>query len=548
MCATLRPAIPEAELLDGSQLRTIFVAAAGHLRDSSKAIDAINVYPVPDGDTGSNMSATLSEAVERTLTLGDRPAVAEVLTTLAKGSLYGARGNSGVILSQALRGFAAGVGERTLLDAEGLAAGLAAAAEGAYAAVTKPQEGTMLTVLRAAAERAKVISEGLPRDGREVPCRGVLEAATEAADLAEAATIDQLAALREAGVTDAGGEGICVILRGLTAAIRGELPAPSLMPSRPIASLNGHSADAFGFCTEFMLESAGELLNLAALRSLAGAEGNTSVVVVGDEQAARIHVHTASPQPVIDGAGAFGRVSRVKIEDMGAQYARFTKTGSGAGKRVAVLAVSHGKGFDDIFRSLGAATTALGEVTKPPAGEIAAAADALRTPDVIVLPNHKNVLLAAQQAAKLSACTLHVVSTTTLPEGIAAAMAFSGADGAKQNVTEMLATQGSLRTVEVTTSAADRQADGVSAREGEAIALVDGRLMVSTVDMVDALVAGLEAADAAGASLITLYGGEATTAAALLLARDRVAAAFHGAEIEVIDGGQPLYPFIASVE
>ena len=544
----MSPGSLETTLFDGQQLRTIFVAAAEHLRDSARAIDAINVYPVPDGDTGSNMSATLGEAVERTLTLGDDPSLSEFLAVLAKGSLYGARGNSGVILSQALRGFAAGVGERPLLDAEGLAAGLEAAADAAYAAVTKPQEGTMLTVLRAAALRAKEVADALPRSGSGLPCRGVLEAASAAAERAEEATIDQLPALRAAGVTDAGGEGICVILRGLVAAFRGELPRPTLVPSRPIASLGGHNEDAFGFCTEFMVEATNYPLDLVRLRALAGAEGNTSVVVVGDEQAARVHVHTAVARPLVDAASTFGRVSRVKVEDMGVQNSRFAATGSGASKRVALLAVSHGRGFDAIFRSLGAATTSLGEVAKPPAGAIAAAADALRTPDVIVLPNHKNVILAAQQAAELSTCTLHVVPTRSLPEGIAAAMVFSGTDGATRNVTEMVATHGSLRTVEVTIAAASRRADGVDSREGEAIALVDGRLVVSTPEPFDALLAGLEAATAAGASLITLYGGAATTAASLDAARQQVAASFPDCEVEAFDGGQPLYPYIASVE
>ena len=538
----------ETALIDGSRLRTIFIAAAAHLHNSAQAIDSINVYPVPDGDTGSNMSATLSESVERTLPLGEHPSVAELLTSLAKGALYGARGNSGVILSQALRGFAAGVGERPWLDAEGLAAGLGAAADGAYAAVSIPQEGTMLTVLRAAALGASATADSLPGSGRELPCAGVLEAAAAAAEKAEASTIDQLPALRAAGVTDAGGEGICVILRGMVAAVRGELPPPSLLPSRAIASLIGHAADKFGFCTEFMVESAGQPLDLPGLRSIARGPGNTSVVVVGDETAARVHVHTAKPEKMVDAGSTFGHVSRVKIEDMGAQNSRFEATGSGAGKRVALLAVSHGEGFDAIFRSLGAATTSLGEVAKPPAGAIAAAADALRTPDVIVLPNHRNVILAAQQAAKLASCTLHVVPTSTLPEGIAAAIAFSGSEGARQNMTTMVAASSAIRTVEVTTSAANRQADGVDAREGEAIAMVDGRLVISTMDPLEALIAGLAAADAATASLVTLYGGEQTDATTLDSAHQRVAAAFPGLEIEVIASGQPLYPFIASVE
>ena len=539
-------AIPATALLDGVQVRAIFVAAAVHLRESASAVDAINVYPVPDGDTGSNMSATLSEAVERTLLLSGHPALPDVLATISKGALYGARGNSGVILSQALRGFSTGVGGRLGLDAQGLAEGLGGAADAAYAAVTKPQEGTMLTVLRAASDRADEVVLGLPDGGREAPCHGVLAAAVLAAEASEAATIDQLAALREAGVTDAGGEGICVILRGLLAAIRGELPPPSLLPTRAIATLSGHATETFGFCTEFLIEPVDRPIDLGNLRASVTAPGNTSLVVVGDTQAARVHVHTPDPQTVLDAVETLGRVSRIKIEDMSFQNARFAATGSGATKRVALLAVSHGEGFDEIFHSLGATTTDLGRVAKPTAGAIAAAADALRTPDVIVLPNHKNVLLAAEQAVKLASCTLHVSPTRTLPGGIAAAIAFSPAASATENLRTMGAAGEAVRTVEVTISAANRSTDGIDARDGEAIALVDGRLVASTPDPADALLAGL--ARVAAGSLITVYGGEATTADSLESARQRIADAFPVAEVEAISAGQPLYPFRASVE
>ena len=536
-------------LIDGASLRALFIAAASQLRQSAAAIDAINVYPVPDGDTGANMSATLREGVDRSLELGNHPAAAEVLHAIARGALYGARGNSGVILSQALRGFESGVGAAEVLDARTLAHGLEAAAAQAYHAVSKPQEGTMLTVLREAAAEAGRVANALPASGEGLGCLPVLLRAVAAADAAEEATIDQLPALREAGVTDAGGEGVCVILEGLLAALTGATPRPAVHEAqRPIAMVEGHGKDEFGFCTEFLVEATGNPLDLEQVRALAESGGNRSVVVVGDDTLARIHVHTIDPQPLIDAAGALGTVSRVKVEDMGAQHERFTASGSGAGAGIAVLAMSRGEGFDQVFKSLGVAVSDLGLIEKPPAGRIAGAADALRIPDVIVLSNHKNVRLAAEQAVSLARCTIHLVPTTSLPEGVAAAMAFDPDESAAANVAAMKEAAEGVTTVEVTIAAASRTAGGIDVREGQAIALLDGHLVAAEETPRQALLAGLRRANLTRGSLVTIYGGMDTAPGELEAARAGVEAAFDGVEVEALSGGQPLYPFIASVE
>ena len=536
------------ELLDGKRLRSAFEAASAHLRESALAVDAINVYPVPDGDTGSNMAGTLREAVEATSVLPPSATVAEVLATLARGALYGARGNSGVILSQALRGFATGVGERTALDAAGLAAGLVAAADAAYRAVSKPVEGTMLTVLRAAGESAEDHVRTLPDSGVGLPCASTLDYVVRGAEEAESRTPEQLPQLAEAGVTDAGGEGVCVILRGLLSGITGRAFAPPRMPERAIAAMAGHERDQFGFCTEFVLERTDLELDPARVGALAGADGNRSVVVVGDEQAVRVHTHSDQPDRLLTAVAELGRLSRVKVEDMAAQNVRFGETGSGAGVGVAVLAVSHGGGFNAVFESLGATVFPLGDVAKPPAGELATAADALRKADVILLPNHKNVLLAARQAAELASTTLHVVATGTLPQGVAAALAFDPDESAARNAQVMAEAARNVRTVEVTIAAASRSADGVEAREGEAIALVDDVLVASNPEIRAALLAGLAQAASEPASLVTLYGGEALRAGELDALALAVRAAHPEIEVETVDGGQPLYPIIASVE
>ncbi len=538
----------ERALLDGEGLRDAFRSAAAHLRESAKAVDAINVYPVPDGDTGSNMAATLREAVETAVALPPPVTVAAVLAGLAKGALYGGRGNSGVILSQALRGFAEGVGEPAAFDAAALARGLATGAEAAYRAVSKPVEGTMLTVLRAAGEGARDAVAALPNAGERHPCASTLARAIAAAEEAEARTPDQLPQLAEAGVTDAGGEGVCVILRGLLAAITGQAAPLPRMPERPIAARPDHEREQFGFCTEFVIEVSGGSLDPERVRALVADGGNRSVVVVGDAQAVRVHAHSDDPQRLMEDAGALGRVLRAKVDDMSAQNVKFGESGSGAGVGVAVLALSHGEGFDAVFASLGVAVSPLGDVVKPPAGEIAEAADRLGRADVVVLANHKNVVMAARQAASIARSTIHVVPTQTLPQGVAAALAFDPDESAATNAAAMEAASRTVRTVEVTIAAASRMAHGVEAREGEAIALVDDRLVASAPTIEAALIAGLDAADASAPGLVTLYGGRDLSEGDLEALAAAVVARYPGVEVEAVPGGQPLYPVIASVE
>ncbi len=527
------------ETLSGAELRGAITAAADYLSACAKAVDAINVYPVPDGDTGSNMAATLREACDHALALPEPVGVGQVLTAVARGALYGGRGNSGVILSQALSGLHKGVGEVKRLDGDALARGLRSAAEAAYGAVAEPVEGTMLTVLRAAASGA----EG--RAGGDV--LAVLEAALPAAEAAEAATIDQLAALREAGVTDAGGEGICVVLRGLAAALHGELPPPVAIPDRPLATLPDHANDRFGYCTEFVLLGDDRTVDVEGVRRHTAGEAFGSVVIVGDEQALRVHVHTDEPERLLEAAAAFGELARPKFEDMSAQHQRFRAEGSGAGARVALLALSSSPGFDEVFESLGGSVFRLEEVVKPAAGDIARAADALGPADVIVLPNHKNAIPAAEQAVALARSRLHVVPSISLAQGAAAAVAFNAQGAAAENAEALAETLAATRTVEVTRAAADRAADGVAVRKGEAITLVDGRLIGGSDDALDALLAGLAEAEAAEAAIVTVYTGAEFGGSPEEL-RVRYEAAFAGVEVEVLEGGQPLYELIAAVE
>jgi len=531
-------------ILNGEHLRSAFHAAAIHLRDRAAAIDAINVYPVPDGDTGTNMAATLHAAVEAAIAV-ESPAVPAILAAVARGALYGARGNSGVILSQALKGFRAGVGDRDALDAAAIAVGLEYASLSAYAAVGKPVEGTMLTVLRAAASAATARAATLPAGGLGQPCSMTLEAAVAAAEAAEAKTIEQLDSLREAGLPDAGGEGVCVILRGLLAAITGTTPSVHVLPSRPIAMTAGH--DGFGFCTEFVVEATAGPIPEAAVRGIGLADGNTSLVVVGDESAWHVHIHTADPEPLFASAAALGTIVSRKVEDMTAQNVRWLARTGGDGQ-VGLLALSRGDGFTAIFQGLGARVVQLGNTDKPSAGDIARQADALHLPDVIVLPNHRDVVMAARQAASLTRCNLHVVETKSLPEGIAAAMAYLPGTVPADALGGLDAARSAVTTVEVTTAAVDRTTEGISVRSGDIIALVDGRLVARASGTTPALLAGLASAKASGDCLITLYTGAAIDPAASHEVGAAVRSALPNATVEIVEGGQGLYPFIASIE
>jgi hypothetical protein len=518
--------------LSAAELVEAWRAAADHLSAAASAIDAINVYPVPDGDTGSNMAATMRAAVAG---IGANATDAStVLETLARGALYGARGNSGVILSQALRGLADGAGRVAEIDARALQRGLREAARKAYAAIAEPQEGTMLTVLRVAAESAK---------GDD--CLTVLRSATEAAERAEAETIEQLPRLKEAGVTDAGGEGICAIFRALTAHLAG-VPLPAVRATdAPLAKLVDHGTD-FGFCCEFIAEPAGSsAIDIAQLRALVQAGTNRSAIVVGDEWLARVHVHSDDAEALLTSAAALARLSRVKVDDMGRQHQRLQATGSGATAGVALLALCEGAGFANAFDQLGAVVLLQRGDARPSVGEVQRAIDAIGAPVVFVLPNHKDLVPVAQQAAGLARAEARVIESRTVPQGLSAALAFDATMPIEELERELARGPDQVRTIEVTIATADRLADGVAIAAGDAIALVDGHVVAAEKNLPEALRKGLERAGAGDESMLTLYTGAGEEGPGW---ESTIRGWYPGCDVQVMAGGQRLYPLIASVE
>jgi hypothetical protein len=521
-----------SESLSGRELAAALRVAADHLAAAAPAIDAINVYPVPDGDTGSNMAATLHAAIQA---IEGEESATEVLRAVAKGALYGARGNSGVILSQALRGLAA-ASDAAELTPPSLVRALESAASAAYASMSQPQEGTMLTVLRVAAGSAA---------GND--CLAVLRSALAAAEEAERETINQLERLREAGVPDAGGEGICAILRAIVASLAGE-PLPEVrLTEVPLARLVDHGEE-YGFCTEFMLEAAsGKPMDIAAVRSLVEGDGNRSAIVVGDDSLIRVHVHSDEPDRTIEKARRFGAVASTKIEDMGAQH-RTMRARQSERDGVAMLALCDGEGFAQAFESLGATVLPQRGMQRPSVQQVLAALESMTAATVIVLPNHKDLIPVANQASALWPGTALVVETRSQPEGLAAALSFDSAVGPGQCKDSMSLALAGVTTIECTVAIETRVADGVSIAKGDVITLVNGRVVAAVTTLKDGLLAGLRGGETGPESLVTIYAGESLEDTEAHALGASVEENYPGTEVEVTRGGQGLYPVVASVE
>ncbi len=539
--------------IDGAALSRAFTAGAGALRNQAAALNAINVFPVPDGDTGTNMSLTMSAAAAIAEQSGATTA-ADVAKEAAKASLMTAKGNSGVILSQILAGIAAAVTGDTI-DATTLADALDRARAAAYRVVSNPREGTILTAITGASEAAAIAAHNT------TSADAVLAAAVEGAREAVARTPELLPVLKEAGVVDAGAQGLFVFLDGMLRGMRGEPidDAPSDFGAIDASwleareQLHGDGAQA-GFCTEFVIQSeppARRALDPDAIRAHLQSLGD-SLLVVGDEAIVRVHVHTAAPDDAFAYARTLGALSHEKADDMERQFlalaARSRDSASKPIDGVAVVAIGAGDGIEALFRSLGAAEIVRGGQTmNPSAGDIRAAIDATGATDVIVLPNNKNVILAAQIAAK-DMPGVRVIPTRSIPQGVAALVAMNIETSLDENAVSMAVAITDVRTGEVTLAARATTMHGKTIAEGQPIGLVDGDLVVAEATVSDAvrscvsiMIGGRDA------PLVTLYAGDGEDAASAGAIADALRTDF-GIEVEVVAGGQPHYPYLIGVE
>ena len=531
----------------------MFSEATALLSANVDAVNALNVFPVPDGDTGTNMHLTMKAVVEEAASVTSTSA-ADVASAMARGALMGARGNSGVILSQFFKGLGSGLEDTAVLDGQRLAAALELGREQAYKAVGQPVEGTILTVISTAARAARSTA------GSGGSLIEVLESVSVASRESVALTPTMLPVLRQAGVVDAGGHGLAIILEGLRRSAAGDKSPPAEIPPPDPVGVDEHEGivstdflqaaeeEIYGYCTQIVVQ--GTDLDVDDIRERVSAMGR-SVVVVGDDTVANVHVHAEDPGPVVSLGVSLGVLGRVKIENMDAQRAEYSaaRRSEVATGSVGVLAVASGDGLKSVFESLGAASVlAGGDTMNPSVRELVDAIEQLPAESVVVLPNNKNIVPAARQAAELASKEVGVVPTRSIPHGAAAMLAFDPQVAASLNVERMTEATESVRYGEVTTAVRTAEIDGISVQQGDTIGLLDGRLVATGNDPGQVLVEVVSKAEPERGGIVTLYAGEPVSEEAAQTAADAVEEALSGVDVELISGGQPHYHYLFSVE
>lgn len=509
---------------------------------------------MPDGDTGTNMLLTLQSAVED-IRESSATEVSKIARIAAHGSLMGARGNSGVILSQIFRGFGNAVQGRSELTPVELAAAFQEAANAAYRAVIKPTEGTILSVAREAGRSATAAAQ---EPGATVAA--VIKAATAGARAAVERTPSQLKVLREAGVVDAGGYGLQVMLEGMLHSVEeteAELERLSALPPAAQVALELPEG-GWGYCTEFLILA--DNLDVERLRREIAALGD-SVLVVGDESAVKVHVHTDDPPRVLSVAAGYGKIDRLNVGDMSSQHQRIRAqqgTGSGNGtvpaqparpNGVGLVAIASGAGLAEVMRGLGAdAIVEGGQTTNPSTQDMLAAVEKLSYQEVLLLPNNKNVILAAGQVGELTAKQVHVLPTSTVPQGVAALVAFHAERTAAQNVAAMQEAAKHVQTIEITHAVRDTRSDGLKVKKGDVIALINDKLRHAGGGYGAVVEQALDGIGAHDYELVTIYRGSEASESDVNQLSESIRGRFPSLEVELQAGGQEHYPFILSVE
>jgi DAK2 domain fusion protein YloV len=568
-------------VFDGQDLKKAILVAAAWLEEHREAINALNVFPVPDGDTGSNMSATMQAAI-RQIVDSEETSAGVIAAKLAHGALLGARGNSGVILSQTLRGLAQGLDKKNTFSAPDLAAALQEASRLAYRAVIKPVEGTILTVVRESAEAAQRSAE------RGDDLVGLLQEVVTTARQSVANTPDLLPTLKQAGVVDSGGQGFCTILEGVWRYVRGEASAADTTVAAGSNNATGRAAlavqagvmpqpaapgvqpkkgrvtieEEFGYEVVFLLR--GEGLDVERIRQTIIDMGGVSTVVAGDEKMLKVHTHTQTPGKILDYGVGLGSLLDINIENLQEQsltYAAESEAEHTAGSaeeetagpalhaEIATVAVIAGAGFEKVFRGLGvSAIIPGGQTMNPSTEEILAAVEAVDADKVIVLPNNGNVILSAQQVPHLTSKEIYIVPTDTMPQGIAALLGFNFDADFAANCEAMTEAAKNIQTAEITTAVRSVYIGGVRVREGDFIGLINGNLAVAGQNMELVIQDTLQRMDIDRYEIVTLYYGEEATLQQAEETAKRIKRRHSHLEIEVVDGGQPYYAYIFSAE
>ncbi len=563
---------------DGEGLLGAFRAAVANLEAHVEEINGLNVYPVPDGDTGSNMLATVRAALDEAEVVAGQPAD-RVAAAISFGALMGARGNSGVITSQIFRGMAEGLGGKKRFNGLDLAHALSEGAKTAYGAVAKPVEGTILTVIRESAVGAVETAE------RDNDIEAVLAATVAAADRAVAKTPSLLAILREAGVVDAGGQGLYRLFQGALLHLAGRTPVRAAKERATTApkpsTLVAHADEGFGYETMFLLRASGhQPLDVDGIRDHLESIGE-SVLVAGDSRALKVHVHNERPDLVIGYGLTLGDMSRITVENLDNQAkdvretraAEFTgaaapepteqsiarpagaaDAGNGTGPAVelpglAVIAVAAGDGLAAIFRDFGVASVVQGgQSANPSTGELLEAVQAVAAKEVLLLPNNPNVVLAARQVAQMTERPVQVVPTRNAAEGFAALLALDPGVDAAGNVGPMTEAGRAIQSVVVTEAVRDATIGGRKVKRGQTIALDPDDGLIAVDGDREKCVLGAMAALTPGYELITMFYGDGADLGETEAMARRIGTVVPGVEIEVRHGGQPFYRYLISAE
>jgi DAK2 domain fusion protein YloV len=542
----------QVESITGQELREMFATATAWLEKSVPDIDALNVFPVPDGDCGTNMLLTMRSSVDEAYRAPDYGA-STVAQAMAKGALMGARGNSGVILSQIWRGLAQGLAEKESLIGSDLADALLQASTMAYKSLSNPMEGTILTVVREAASAAEAQASSGNDD-----LISVMEATVSAANESVANTPSLLPVLREAGVVDAGGQGLYTILEGALRYLRGEVELMQFRKPQMIASniplvtrlpqMVTVEEVPYGYCTEFLLK--GQKLKPDKMKIRLENKGQC-LIVVGDKSAVRVHIHTLDPGSIIRYATSLGTVHQVSIRNMDEQHEDFLKIQRERMPAVdiAVVAVVLGDGLSDIFTSLGvAAIVPGGQTMNPSTKDLVQAVELVVSDKVIILPNNKNVVLTAEHVQSLTTKSIKVVPTETIPQGVAALLAFDYEADLETNTQLMTEAKSAIKSIEITRAVRSTQLNGLSIKKKQAIGLLDGDLLVAGNNTADVLNKMLNKLDLKRSEIITIYYGADTE----LVEAEQVSASIREQhpqlQVDVVRGGQPHYNYIVSIE
>ncbi len=542
----------QVKSISGQDLREMFAAGTTWLEKCASDIDALNVFPVPDGDTGTNMLLTMRSSMQEAYRAPDRSASA-VAQAMAKGALMGARGNSGVILSQIWRGWAQGLAEKESFDGNDLVAALLQASITAYKGLSNPVEGTILTVAREAASAAQEKAAS----GIDDPL-SIMEVVVSAAKESVANTPSLLPVLMEAGVVDAGGQGLYTILEGALHYLKGEMDELEfrkpwiIASSTPVAAKMPQMVTTevvpYGYCTGFLLK--GEGLNPDKIRLKLKRKGE-SLIVVGDDSTVRIHIHSLHPDAVIRYATSLGTLHQVAIRNMDEQYQDFLEMQKEKMPAVdiAIIAVVSGEGLSGVFKSLGISVVVSGGQTmNPSTKDLLQAVESVVPDKVIILPNNKNIVLTAGQVQSLTTKSIEVVPTETIPQGVATLLAFDYEADLKTNAQIMREAIPTVKTIEITRAVRSTQLGGLKIKRKQAIGLLDGDLVAvgdSTSEVLNQVLARLDLDEA---EIITIYYGADTESEEARQVSHGICEQHPQLQVDVVQGGQPHYNYIVSVE